>query len=70
MKYIQGVYEIIEKDQLTDTIFDYTILAPEMAEKASAGQFINIICVSNYNYVITFIIFYTFPNMIHLTTIT
>lgn len=44
MKYIQGVFELIKKEKLSDTVFDFTVLAPEIAQKATAGQFVNILC--------------------------
>lgn len=44
MRYIQGVFEIVEKKELQEGIFDFTILAPEMAKMASGGQFVNILC--------------------------
>lgn len=42
MKYTQGSCPIISKKALAKEIYDMTILCPEMAEAASAGQFVNI----------------------------
>ncbi len=42
MKYKQGQYPIISKKTLAKEIYDMTILCPEIAEKARAGQFVNV----------------------------
>lgn len=42
MKYTQGAYKIIKKTTLAKEIYDYTILCPEVAAVAEAGQFVNV----------------------------
>ncbi len=42
MKYKQGQYPIISKRTLAKEIYDMTILCPEIAEIAKAGQFVNV----------------------------
>ena len=42
MKYTQGNYQIISKRTLAKEIYDMTILCPDVAQVASAGQFVNI----------------------------
>ena len=42
MKYTQGCYPIISKTALAKEIYDMTILCPDAAQAAQAGQFINI----------------------------
>ncbi len=42
MKYTQGKYAVISKKALAKEIYDMTILCPEIAAIAEAGQFINI----------------------------
>lgn len=42
MKYTQGKYLIVSKTAIAKEIYDMTILCPEIAEVAQAGQFINI----------------------------
>lgn len=42
MKYTQGRYLILSKRTLAKEIYDMTILCPDVAEIAKAGQFVNI----------------------------
>ncbi|MCD7730171.1 MAG: dihydroorotate dehydrogenase electron transfer subunit [Oscillospiraceae bacterium] len=42
MKYTQGGYPVISKTAIAKEIYDMTILCPEIAEIAQAGQFVNI----------------------------
>jgi dihydroorotate dehydrogenase electron transfer subunit len=42
MKYTQGSYPVISKTAIAKEIYDMTILCPEIAAIASAGQFVNI----------------------------
>lgn len=42
MAYIQNVYPIVAKSALAKDIFDFTVLCPEMAALARAGQFVHI----------------------------
>ena len=42
MKYTQGKYLILSKKTLAKEIYDLTILCPDVAEVAVAGQFVNI----------------------------
>ena len=42
MKYTQGKYPILSKKTLAKEIYDITILCPEIAEIAQAGQFVNV----------------------------
>lgn len=42
MKYTQGKYLVLSKKTLAKEIYDLTILCPEVAEAAVAGQFVNI----------------------------
>ncbi len=42
MKYTQGKYAVISKAAIAKEIYDMTILCPDVAEIAQAGQFINI----------------------------
>lgn len=42
MKYKQGNYPILSKNTLAKEIYDLTILCPEVAEVAKAGQFVNV----------------------------
>lgn len=42
MKYTQGRYIILSKKTLAKEIYDMTILCPEIAEIAKAGQFVNV----------------------------
>ncbi len=42
MKYTQGKYAVISKTALAKEIYDMTILCPDVAAVAQAGQFINI----------------------------
>jgi dihydroorotate dehydrogenase electron transfer subunit len=44
MKYIQGEYEIVNSQKLTDTIYDITVSCPEMVDLAVCGQFVHIRC--------------------------
>ena len=42
MKYTQGRYPILSKKTLAKEIYDMTILCPDVAETAKAGQFVNV----------------------------
>ncbi len=42
MRYKQGNYLILSKKTLAKEIYDLTILCPEVAEAAKAGQFVNV----------------------------
>lgn len=42
MKYTQGKYPILSKKTLAKEIYDLTILCPDVAEIAQAGQFVNV----------------------------
>lgn len=42
MKYTQGKYVIISKRTIAKEIYDFTVLCPEIAAIAMAGQFVNI----------------------------
>ncbi|MBR4096957.1 MAG: dihydroorotate dehydrogenase electron transfer subunit [Oscillospiraceae bacterium] len=42
MKYTQGKYLILSKKTLAKEIYDLTILCPDVAEAAVAGQFVNV----------------------------
>lgn len=42
MKYTQGKYLILSKKTLAKEIYDLTILCPDVAEIAVAGQFVNV----------------------------
>lgn len=44
MKYIQDDFKILTVNKLNSAAFDFTIEAPEIAERAKAGQFVNILC--------------------------
>ncbi len=43
MKYIQGIYPVIQKNALSKGGFDYTIHCPDVAAIAQAGQFVHIL---------------------------
>lgn len=43
MKYLQGKYLILEKQALARDIYSFTMLCPEIAELAQAGQFVHIL---------------------------
>ncbi len=43
MKYLQGIYKIIEKTALSDTCFSFVIDCPEVAKISKAGQFVHIL---------------------------
>ena len=43
MKYLQGLYKIIDKQQLSDTCVAFVIECPEVAAIAKAGQFVHIL---------------------------
>ncbi len=36
--------KLIKKTQLTESVYDYTVFCPEMAEKTKPGQFLHILC--------------------------
>ncbi len=36
--------ELIRKEKLTDSVYDFTVFCPEMAEKTKAGQFLHVLC--------------------------
>ncbi len=36
--------KLIKKTQLSSSVYDYTVLCPEMAEKTKPGQFLHILC--------------------------
>ncbi len=38
------ICELVKKQRLTETIYDFTVRCPEMAEKAKPGQFLHILC--------------------------
>ena len=42
MKYTQGKYLVLSKKTLAKEIYDITILCPDVAEVAVAGQFVNV----------------------------
>lgn len=42
MKYCQGLYPIIRKENPAAEVYDITILCPEIAAAAKCGQFVNI----------------------------
>lgn len=42
MKYTQGKYLILKKSAIARNIYSFEILCPEIAEIASAGQFVHI----------------------------
>ena len=42
MPYTQGLFPIVQKKNLAKNIFDLTILCPEIAKEASAGQFAHV----------------------------
>ena len=42
MKYTQGKYPILSRKTLAKEIYDLTILCPDVAEIAKAGQFVNV----------------------------
>ncbi len=42
MAYVQGSYPVLKKQEIAPGIFDYTVLCPEIAQQASAGQFVHI----------------------------
>lgn len=42
MKYTQGIYPIVRRKNIAAEIFDLSILCPEIAAAAQAGQFVNI----------------------------
>lgn len=43
MKYLQGIYKIIQKDALSDTCFSFVIDCPDVVKIAKAGQFVHIL---------------------------
>ena len=46
LKYTTELCKIVCRKQLTDTMFDFTVEAPKIAEGASCGQFANIVADS------------------------
>ncbi len=38
------ICELVKKEQPKEHIYDFTVLCPEMAEQAKAGQFLHILC--------------------------
>ncbi|MDF2567519.1 MAG: pyrK [Oscillospiraceae bacterium] len=42
MAYQQGLYPLIKKQNLAKNIYDFTLLCPEIAKEALAGQFVHI----------------------------
>lgn len=44
MKYVQQDFKITSVKKLGETVFDFTVSAPEITERAVAGQFVNILC--------------------------
>lgn len=42
MLYTQGIYPVISKKQITETIYDFTISAKEIADIAKPGQFVQV----------------------------
>ncbi len=38
------ICELVKKQRLTETIYDFTVRCPEMAAKAKPGQFLHILC--------------------------
>lgn len=44
MSYVQEICRLSDKKQLTNTIFDFIIDAPEIVKNAKAGQFVHILC--------------------------
>lgn len=42
MNYMQGVYPVIKKQNLAKNCYDFTILCPEIADIAQAGQFAHV----------------------------
>ncbi|MBQ4464381.1 MAG: dihydroorotate dehydrogenase electron transfer subunit [Oscillospiraceae bacterium] len=43
MKYTQGSYPIVEKSAIAQDTFSFTLLCPEVAKIAQAGQFVHIL---------------------------
>ena len=43
MKYLQGTYPVTEYRQLTDTVFAFTVHAPDIAGLAQPGQFAHLL---------------------------
>ena len=42
MLYTQGIYPVISKKKITETIYDFTISAKEIADIAKPGQFVQV----------------------------
>lgn len=42
MAYLQGVYPILKKRQLSTGVFDLVVSCPEIAKQAQAGQFVHL----------------------------
>ncbi len=38
------ICELVKKQRLSETIYDFTVCCPEMAEKVKSGQFLHILC--------------------------
>lgn len=38
------ICELVKKERLTDTIYDFTVCCPEMAKQVKSGQFLHILC--------------------------
>ncbi len=41
---VQGLFPVVKKQTLAKEIYDFTILCPEIAQRAYAGQFVHIRC--------------------------
>lgn len=44
MRYVQEMCTLMYKQQLTDTVWSFTLKAPAIASKAECGQFVNVLC--------------------------
>ncbi len=44
MRYMQENCELIYKEELQKGVFSFTLKAPAIAEKATCGQFVNVLC--------------------------
>ncbi len=44
MRYLQEQCELIYKEEIANGIFSFTLKAPQIAAKATCGQFVNILC--------------------------
>lgn len=44
MRYLQENCQLIYKEELTKGVYSFTLKAPAIAEKATCGQFVNVLC--------------------------